>query len=164
MKIDTTWSAANVTPVECSIARASKVETSVSKLLGFNVRRVVTAIVVAILMASCSGCQSSGVGENSMLPRELQGAWVTDDPQFAERLVDFWPGEFVILTGVESQAAFQSVDKVDRKPYGSGFTLTIYSTNRAGARDQMGITYSPANGGELRFRNQRQVWHRIPQS
>ena len=99
-----------------------------------------------------------------MLPREVQGAWVTDDPQYAERLIQFWPSEFVILTGVESQASVQSVYKVERQQIGSGLTLTIYSENRAGNRDQMGITYSPANGGELRFRNQKQVWRRVPES
>ena len=136
-------------------------ETSIPKVVGVNVKRILIALVIATLMAVCSSCKSES-GEGA-LPREVQGAWITDDPQYAERLIKFWPSEYVILTGVESQAAMQAVDKVERQPFGNGFTLTIFSTNRTGTHDQMGLTYSPANGGELRFRNQKQVWRRVPE-
>jgi len=128
---------------------------------GIRVKHLAIVLFVATLMALCNGCKSGG-GEGA-LPREVQGAWVTDDPQYSDRLIKFWPSEFVILTGVESQAAVQTVEKVDRQQLGNGFALTIFSSNRAGTRDQMGIIYNPANGGELRFRNQKPVWRRVPE-
>jgi hypothetical protein len=133
-----------------------------SKSFEVNVKRTIIALVIATLMAVCSGC-NRGDGANT-LPRELQGAWVTDDSQYAERLIHFWTSEFVVLTGIESQATVQFVEKVDRQQNGNGFVLTIYSKNRAGTHDQMGVVYSPASGGELRFRNQKQVWRRVPQN
>jgi hypothetical protein len=129
--------------------------------MGIDVKRLMIALFTVTLMALCSACKS-GRGEAS-LPREVEGAWITDDPQYAERLIKFWPSEYVILTGVESQANVQTVDKVERQQSGNGFALTIYSSNRAGNHDQIGISYSPANGGELRFRNQKPVWRRVPE-
>jgi hypothetical protein len=130
-------------------------------VMGVDVKRLLIALVTVILMALCGACKSGG-GE-AALPSEVQGAWVTDDPQYAERLLKFWPSEYVILTGVESQANVQTIDRFERQQSGNGFTLTIYSSNRTGNHEQMGIIYSPANGGELRLRNQKPVWHRVPE-
>jgi hypothetical protein len=143
-------------------APASMTGNSIPKFLGVDVKRIQIALVIILLMAVCNGCKSAP-GEG-VVPREIQGAWVTDDAQYAERLIKFWPSEFVILTGVESQAAVQTVEKVERQPLGNGFSLTIFSSNRKGTHDQMGITYSPANGGELRFRNQKPVWRRVQEN
>jgi hypothetical protein len=125
------------------------------------VKKTLIAIVVFTAIALCSSCNRGGA---NTLPRELEGAWVTDDPQYTDRLIKFWSSEYVILTGAQGQAnPVQSVDKVERQQYGNGFTLTIYSKNRAGDSNQMGLTYTPANGGEVRFRNQKQVWKRVPE-
>jgi len=163
MKMGTTFSAPkSAAPVRHTSASGNTIKNGMPKLLGISMKHLLLALVIAMFMTVCIGC-NHGVGEVT-LPRELQGAWVTDDPQYSEKLVQFWPHDFVVLTGVESQASVRTVYKMERQQYGNGFSLTIYSETATGTRDQIGISYSPANGGELRFRNQKQVWKRAPQS
>jgi hypothetical protein len=113
---------------------------------------------VALALLLCVGCKSNTA---ITLPRALEGVWTTDDPRFQERYLELSSSFVIIVTGHDDPVSVQFVDKVESEPMGDGSSLTVYSTDYLqDAHYQMHIRFSPANGGEIRFQNQGQVWRR----
>ena len=118
--------------------------------------RIRIAIIVAALLA-CAGCSRN---TQSMLPRQLTGFWTTDSPRYQGRFLELYQTFVIIGTGPGEPPSVQMIDKVKTEPKGNGTVLTIYSTDPSGAHYELGLQFSPANGGELRLRNQNHVWKR----
>jgi len=114
---------------------------------------------VIILMALvCAGCNRN---DSRMLPRQLEGTWTTDDPRYQDRFMDLSQAFVIIGTSRYDAPSVQLIDKVEVEARGSDTVLTVYSTDHSqSAHYQMAIQFSPANGGEIRFKNQTQVWRR----
>lgn len=113
--------------------------------------------IMLLILAPCLACHQNS---SLMLPHELQGEWTTDDPRYAGRLLDLSPS-FVILVRGHADSSVQWVDRVKSEQNDSDTTLTIYSTDRSiGEQYEMTLFFRPANGGEIRFRNQTGVWRR----
>ena len=95
------------------------------------------------------------------IPREMEGVWTTNDPRFQGRFMELSPSFVIIVTGHDDPASVQFVDKVEAQAPGDFSSLTVYSTDYAdGTHYQMRLQFSPANGGEIHFQNQGQVWRR----
>jgi hypothetical protein len=98
-----------------------------------------------------------------LLPKEIVGVWSTDDPKYAGRYLELSQAFVIVVTGTDDPPRVEWVDKVEASPSTSGTTYKISSTERlAGNREEMTILFSAANGGEIRFRNQKAVWRRKP--
>lgn len=96
-----------------------------------------------------------------LLPKELAGAWTSDDPRYKERVMELSRAFVIIITGRHDPASVQMIDGVETESKGSETLFTVYSTDYSqGTHFQMKIQYSPANGGEIRFNNHGTVWTR----
>lgn len=113
--------------------------------------------VVTLMLLACVGCSRNN---SRMLPRELEGVWTTDDPRYGDRLLELSQA-FVIIVAGHDTPSVQMIDKVETQPKGTDTALTIYSTDYPEETHyEMALQFSPANGGEMRFKNQTQVWRR----
>ena len=69
----------------------------------------------------------------------------------------------VIVTGRHDAPSVEMIDRVETEANGTNTHFTIYSTDYLkGNHSKMNADFSAANGGEIRFRNQSQVWTRNP--
>jgi hypothetical protein len=119
---------------------------------------VLRSAVIALVLLLCVGCNSNTA---ITLPRTLEGVWTTDDPRFQGRYLELSSSFVIIVTGHDDPVSVQFVDKVENEPMGDESSLTVYSTDYLqDAHYQMRIRVSQANGGEIRFQNQTQVWRR----
>ena len=114
-----------------------------------------------VLMLAIIGAAAWAGQQSSMLPSDVQGVWTTDDSRYQGRSMELSPAFVILLTGQENAPSVQWVNQVKTEAAGNGTEITVVSTDRAaGAEYEMAIVYSPANGGEIRFKNQPQVWKR----
>jgi hypothetical protein len=98
------------------------------------------------------------------IPNQLWGYWTTDAAGYENRYLEL--DDHYILIGVneEDLPDLQRVSKVDCLSLGESLSCTIYSSSSE-ANLQMTLDYSPAQGGQVRIKNQRHiVWHRQPSS
>lgn len=127
----------------------------------FERRRAMLALgVVATVLTFlvCAGCDYTN---SKLLPKELEGVWTTDDARYRDRFLELSQAFVIVVTGPEDRPSVQLVDKVETQTTGTDTALTVYSTDYSqGLHHQMALTFSPANGGEIRFKNQTQVWRR----
>jgi hypothetical protein len=98
---------------------------------------------------------------HNLLPRQIAGVWTTDDPRYKERTLELSPAFVIVVTGRHDAPSVEMIDRVETKANGADTLLTIYSTDYSkGSHSTMKAQFSSANGGEIRFRNQPQVWTR----
>ncbi len=109
--------------------------------------------LVFILLFVFSGCK---LWRDTSLPDKLIGVWKTSEPRYSERFFELRKGIIVFGTGGDSISTYPitDVNKVVEK----GKTLfTIYYANKAGQEYQLSFYYEEANGGLIRFKNQKQI-------
>ena len=114
------------------------------------------AAVAALLV-----CVDCGHNTSSMLSPQLAGIWTTDDPRYQEKFVELSPAFVIIVTGPRDPISIQWIDKVRSESQAESTAFTIFSSNYPlNEHHQTVLHFSPANGGELRFGNERPVWKR----
>jgi hypothetical protein len=117
--------------------------------------RAAATIMVLLVGVACNHNTSS------MLSPQLTGLWTTDDPRYQERFVELSPAFFILITGPHDPISVQWIDKVRSELQAEGTAFTIFSTdNSQNVHYETLIHFNPANGGELRFGNERPVWKR----
>jgi hypothetical protein len=113
-------------------------------------------ILLALLV--CVGCSGN---HSPMLPTQLEGVWRTDDPRYQDRFLELSPTFVILVTGRSDRASVQWIDKVEIETLGEATAFTVYSTDYLeGTHHEMALQFTLANGGELPFKNQSQVWKR----
>ncbi len=113
------------------------------------------AVLTTLPIAGCSRPNPR------LLPKEIEGVWSTDDPRYADRFLELSQAFVIVVTGRRDAPRVEWVDKVQTSPSTSGMTYRISSTDRSGENgEEMTIFFSAANGGEIRFLNQKAVWRR----
>jgi len=116
------------------------------------------ATLVGLLLATCLACDKN---TSRLLPSEVSGTWTTEDPRYHGRLFELSNAFVIVVTGPEDLPSIQAVDEVKTEVQSSETTFTVYSTDHSQKTEyQMVFTFTQANGGEIRFRNQPAVWHR----
>jgi|GEM_PF-1125941 hypothetical protein len=129
------------------------------QLRGLTISRVVREIAIALALLGLFGCSQHA--QQGLLPKDVVGAWTTNDPRYKDRLMELSRAFVIIVTDRHDPASVQMIDGVETEPTGSDTLYTIYSTDYSqGTHYQMKLQYSSANGGEIRFRNQPAVWKR----
>ena len=113
-------------------------------------------VVFAVALIGWAGCDRN---THSMLPAELGGEWTTDDPRYQDRFLELSPTFVITGMGRSEAARVEWIDKVEAAPIGNDTQFKVYSTELSlGTHDAMSFVFSSANGGEIRFRNQPEVW------
>ena len=122
-----------------------------------------TAFIIAligVLLAACLGCNR---GVHS-LPPELLGFWTTDSPAYKERYIKFENDYVLFGVGDDESPTIQRISKIESKKNGDHIVYTFYSRDADGAH-QLIVSYSAADGGTLRIKNQKDViWKRFNSS
>ena len=109
-----------------------------------------------VLLLPSMGCKRS-----NMLPHDLDGVWTTNDPRYANAFLELSPAFVIVVTGPHNRASVQIIDRVRSEITGSGMLFSVQSTDvEDGTQQSMNLEFRSDNGGELRFRNQNQVWTR----
>lgn len=126
---------------------------------GVTVGTIAGGFAICVVLLSSLGCSQHM--HQGLLPKDVAGAWTTDDPRYKDRLMELSRAFVIIVTDRHEPASVQMIDRVETEPAGSDTRYTIYSTDYAqGTHFQMAIQYTAAHGGEIRFRNQPAVWTR----
>ncbi len=126
---------------------------------GRSFAKILCGFGLMILLVTSLGC--AHYAHQGLLPRDVVGAWTTDDPRYSERAMELSRAFVIIVTGRHDPATVQMIDRVESEPKGSGTLFTIYSTDYSdGNHFEMKLEFNPANGGEIRFKNQSAVWKR----
>jgi hypothetical protein len=119
------------------------------------IRVRVLAIVVALL--SGTACNKN---RQSMLPHQVAGFWVTDAPAYEGRFLELSEAFVIVGSDPDNFPSVQRIDKVMTDPMQQDLALTIFSSDLDGGHYKLALQFSQANGGEIRFPHQREVWKR----
>ena len=120
--------------------------------------RVVRHAVLLLAALSGLGCQRKA---SPMLPRELEGVWTTDDPRYKDRQLELSQVFVITVTGRQDAPRVEWINRVSTAREGAGLQIAVDATDHSsGTQDHLKLVFSPANGGEIRFNNQPQVWRR----
>ena len=112
-------------------------------------------------MMSLLVCVACSRNTSPILSPQLAGLWSTDDPRYQQRFVELSPAFVIIITGPGDPISVQLIDKVRSEPQAESTAFTVFSTDYSqNEQYQILLHFSPANGGELRFGNERLVWKR----
>jgi hypothetical protein len=114
--------------------------------------------VPLLLLLACTACNR----ENPMiLPSKLDGFWTTDDPRDQDRFLELNGTYLVVGVSRRGIPNVQFVDKFKTVYADQDTTYTIFSTDLQGMSYQISLQFNPANGGEIRLKNQLgTVWKR----
>ena len=115
------------------------------------------ALVIAVALLSCTGCSRN---RQNMLPHQVAGFWVTDAPLYEGRFLELSEAFVIVGADPDNFPSVQRIDKVMTDPMQKDLALTIFSTDLDGAHYKLALQFSQANGGEIRFPHQREVWKR----
>jgi hypothetical protein len=119
--------------------------------------------MLSIPLLLAIACMASGCNNSRILPNTLVGFWTTENPRYPDRFIELDNVYLFIGLGPRQVPKLQVVDKFKAVQAGNETTYTIYSKDMQGVGDQMTFKFSPANGGEIVFNNQRGVvWRRFP--
>ncbi len=117
--------------------------------------RASIALVIAVL--GLSACRTR---DGKVVPDQIQGHWVTETPGYEGRYLQLERDFVLIGVGRDETPSIQRVYRVEESGNGRQMTYQIYST---GAETDYTLTvyFDPANGGEIRLKNQGGiVWRR----
>jgi hypothetical protein len=114
-------------------------------------------LVILLALLSCTGCDKN---THNMLPHQVAGFWVTDAPQYEGRFLELSEAFVIVGSDPDNFPSVQWIDKVVRDPRQKDIALTIFSTDLDGAHYKLALEFSQANGGEIRFPHQKEIWKR----
>jgi hypothetical protein len=119
---------------------------------------------VVALFAGIAGLWGCTKSPSNALPTEIQGHWVTQSPGYQERYLQLEKDFVLIGVAQDETPSIQRVYRVETEGNGRQMTYKIYST---GAESDFTLTiyFDPANGGEIKVKNQPGiVWKRADPS
>ena len=90
------------------------------------------------------------------LPDELVGVWTTSHPKYADRYLDLTKATIIFGTGKESIDT-NFISNVEKTLQDKAILYTIYFHRVGGPEDKVSFYYDPANGGIIRFKNQKHI-------
>jgi hypothetical protein len=102
-----------------------------------------------------------GVPEPIAIPATLIGVWKTEDPRYEGRHFELTVDTVRLAMGQNGQTAFP-IRKFEKNEEPRATVYSVAYLNLTdGVTDTLSFSYEPANGGVIRFRNQRNIrWQR----
>jgi hypothetical protein len=121
-------------------------------------KRTCLTLAVLLLLLTTVGCQRKGA---YLLPNDLVGFWTADDPLYQGRFLELYRAYVIIGTGSAQIPTVQAVNSVLADPEGDHIVYHVLSTDLAGVQYKMTLLYTPAGGGEIRFKHMENItWKR----
>lgn len=121
-------------------------------------KRTSLILTVLLLLFTAVGCQKKGA---YLLPNDLVGFWTADDPLYQGRFLELYRAYVIIGTGSAQIPTVQAVNSVQADPEGDHVVYHVLSTDLAGVQYKMTLLYTPAHGGEIRFKHMENItWKR----
>ena len=117
----------------------------------------VSALAIVLALLSGTGCDKNA---QNTLPQQVAGFWVTDAPRYQGRFLELSDAFVIVGSDPDNFPSVQRIDKVVIDPTHKDLALTIFSTDLDGAHYVLALQFSKANGGEIRFQHQKEVWKR----
>lgn len=122
-----------------------------------RVRRILALLSAPLVLAGSFGCSGN---KQNLLPSQLAGFWTTNAPKYHGRFLELNRAFVIIGSGPDNPPSVQIVDSVTIHPEQQDLSLTIYSSDVETGQNELTLQFSPANGGEIRFPHQSEVWTR----
>ena len=120
-------------------------------------KRVALLLVLGIIMNALTSCH---FGADERVPTFLLGKWRTDAPRYKGLNFEITDNN-LIFTTVEGSLKTYAISGVERSVKGDTISAVFYGQQND-VRINVGVFYEPANGGQLRLRNQLNViWRRV---
>ncbi len=113
-------------------------------------RRILIAFAI---VTAFFGCQSGG---NRAVPDELLGVWKTSAPKYADRFFELKKDAVIFATG-EGNVSVHAIVNIEQVREDKQILYTIYYTNQAGEEYKWSFYHDSANGGAIRFKNQKRI-------
>lgn len=102
--------------------------------------------VTAVLLAGC-------VKEPPAVPRELVGAWITDDPRYQDCAMII-TGKTVLFKQAGGRALEHAIHRVESGPEKKGTRFTFYYHDEYKNDYELNLVYESVGGGSVTFLHQ----------
>ena len=110
-------------------------------------------LIAFAIVTAFFGCQ---FGRNRTVPDELLGVWKTSAPKYADRFFELKKDAVIFATG-EGNVSVHAIVKIEQVREDKQILYTFYYTNQAGKEYKWSFYQDSANGGAIRFKNQKQI-------
>jgi hypothetical protein len=115
---------------------------------------VVLIIIGALIFISCTG-------KHTDIPEDLIGIWTTSESRYADRFFEITKERLIYGLGGDKKDIY-SVSSIEESLEGSNIIYTINCKNTDGFKFTRSFYYESADGGVIRFKNQKQVkWTKV---
>lgn len=124
------------------------------------IARLFLGLLVVALALGIVGCQKR---KTEILPDEVFGVWITEDPRYEHRFFEISKVSIVFGTGPESAEAYMiaRVEKVPSDDTGVEQFILFYE-NDVGKEYQLSFLYEPGNDTPIRFLHDRGLaWKKL---
>jgi len=120
--------------------------------------RISLSLTILSLLLTTIGCEHK---TTYLLPNDLVGFWTADEPRYEGRFLELYRAYVIIGTGSTEVPKVQGVNSVEAVPEGDHIAYHVLSTDLAGVQYKMTLFYTPARGGEIRFKHMENItWKR----
>lgn len=118
--------------------------------------KILAALALTSVFFGCQGAKLKSV------PDGLLGLWKTSAPKYADRFFELKREAITFGTG-EGTSSVHDILSVEKVPAGKQVLYTICYATEGGKHSEFSFYYDPANGGTIRFKNQKQMdWKKEP--
>ncbi len=118
--------------------------------------KILAALTLTSVFFGCQGAKLTS------LPDGLLGVWKTSAPKYADRFFELKREAITFGTG-EGASSAHDILSVEKVPAGKQVLYTIRYATEGGKRSEFSFYYDPANGGTIRFKNQKEMeWKKEP--
>ncbi len=117
---------------------------------------------IYIALVICAVVFGQKCGKKLAVPDEIIGKWETSDPNYEACFFELKKEEIIFKTA-EGDINVYAISKIKREKESlpEKVSYSIYYADREGLEYMFPLYYSPADNGEIRFKNQQQiVWTR----
>jgi hypothetical protein len=114
-------------------------------------------LLLSLLIMPAVACKPSLV-----VPKELVGSWVTQDPRYQGKILMIDGEGFIMLVvDAETLPKAERIDSMTSTTQAGVATYVLETSDQAGAHERVTVMYRAVNGGELRLAHPNQVvWQR----
>lgn len=118
----------------------------------------VTILAGLAVLLALIGCHEREVS----VPDYLVGVWSTADPRYEGRYLQFTKDSVVFQAGTD-QVTVHRIKKLKETRTGQAISYKLTYRDVNGSNSKFDFTYDPANEGEIRIKNQKNItWTKNP--
>jgi hypothetical protein len=133
-------------------------QLSARPIMPITVTRLTLRLALLSALTAVSAVSGCNAGGNTVMPEELIGTWTTTAPAYADRALRFTKTAVVLGAdvGIENAHPIQRV--MSALDHGTPLYTVVYTDQ---VDQTISFYYTPADGGTITLKNQREVqWKR----